>query len=613
MKEQARRKKRIWITGLVFLALLLLVATSTVMAVDTDGITKVLKKNRDIFHTNTIVGGMLRFIGWQLITLLVWLAEHCAKLFDESFKFIDFTRYEPVEEFLDSWQPVVYALISLSILFLGLILIFWQEKKPKLMMNICLSVLIITSSGYLIDQLNGFVTDDIRSAIMNDGDTSTGASGLVYDMVGSSVYDLIYMDDKLDGGLMKLTKKNRKLYDDFTKEDLELLSINEVLKPDDVKAETKDLVSNRIYYRKDDLQLKEIYNGVAWTDLLNEYYYRYDVEWYTVIVGLVSMIIVYVCLAYKVVRILYEVVVQRLLAALYSANLTSSQKTLKILDSIKDSYITLILVMVCLKIYLLAFKMVGETGFGEFSKVMVLLFVAFAVVDGPNIIQKLTGVDAGLSSGMGKIIAGVQATRMATHMVSRGVEAASKLFQGAQEKSEQVVGAMNAGKQADLEGTGEAQGNVPPEEAGAGKQSDMEGSSMSEQQNEMGTPPDMESGAVETQGIADIPESSGYAEDVSQDAFTAEADAMEGFNSGAMEDLNGLDPLSGNEGIGNATERMNRMDQELSSPKEKRFDAGLQSSRSVEHQGNLFRSEWKSELEKPTRTSNSRSDLEARW
>ena len=587
MKEQARRKKRIWITGLVLLALLLLVATSTVMAVDTDGITKVLKKNRDIFHTNTIVGGMLRFIGWQLITLLVWLAEHCAKLFDESFKFIDFTRYEPVEEFLDSWQPVVYALISLSILFLGLILIFWQEKKPKLMMNICLAVLIITSSGYLIDQLNGFVTDDIRSAIMNDGDTTTGSSGLIYDMVGASVYDLIYIDDKLDGGLMKMTKQNRKLYDDFTKEDLELLSINEVLKPDDVKAESKDLVSNRIYYRKDDLQLKEIYNGVAWTDLLNEYYYRYDVEWYTVIVGLVSMIIVYVCLAYKVVRILYEVVVQRLLAALYSANLTSSQKTLKILDSIKDSYITLILVMVCLKIYLLAFKMVGETGFGEFSKVMVLLFVAFAVVDGPNIIQKLTGVDAGLSSGMGKMIAGVQAMRMAAHMASRGVEAARELFPR-YDKNEQVAGAVNAAAQSDLEGTKEAQGEVPPEETSSTNQ-DMQ--QKSADGSETDTPPDMQSDGEQVSDMpeaADIPESSGYAEDVSQDAFTAEADAMEGFNSGAMDDLNGLDPLSGNEGIGNGTERMNRMDQELSSQKEKRFDAGLHSSRSVEHQDLFF-------------------------
>lgn len=374
MKEQALKKRK-YLSGLVLLQLLLFMATSTVMAVDTEEVITVLKKNRDIFHTSTIPGGIFRYIGWSVMKGLVWVAEQCAKLFDESFKFIDFTRYEPVEKFLTSWKPVVFALISLSILFLGLIMIFWQEKKPKLMMNICLAVLIMTSSGYLIDQLNGFVTDDIRSAILNDGDTSTGSSGLVYDMVGNSIYDLIYIDDKLDGGLMKMTKNNRKLYDDFTKEDLELMSINEVLKPDDVKAESKDLVSNRIYYKKGNLELKEIYNGVAWTDLLNEYYYRYDVEWFTVIVGLVSLIIVYVCLAYKVVRILYEVVVQRLLAALYSANLSSGQKTLKILDSIKDSYITLILVMVCLKIYLLAFKMVGETQFAAFSKVMLLFFL----------------------------------------------------------------------------------------------------------------------------------------------------------------------------------------------------------------------------------------------
>lgn len=56
---------------------------------------------------------------------------------------------------------------------------------------------------------------------------------------------------------------------------------------------------------------------------------RYDVEWFTVIVGLVSLIIVYVCLAYKVVRILYEVVVQRLLAALYSANFDMRSEDIK--------------------------------------------------------------------------------------------------------------------------------------------------------------------------------------------------------------------------------------------------------------------------------------------
>lgn len=608
MKEQALKKRK-YLSGLVLLQLLLFMATSTVMAVDTEEVITVLKKNRDIFHTSTIPGGIFRYIGWSVMKGLVWVAEQCAKLFDESFKFIDFTRYEPVEKFLTSWKPVVFALISLSILFLGLIMIFWQEKKPKLMMNICLAVLIMTSSGYLIDQLNGFVTDDIRSAILNDGDTSTGSSGLVYDMVGNSIYDLIYIDDKLDGGLMKMTKNNRKLYDDFTKEDLELMSINEVLKPDDVKAESKDLVSNRIYYKKGNLELKEIYNDVAWTDLLNEYYYRYDVEWFTVIVGLVSLIIVYVCLAYKVVRILYEVVVQRLLAALYSANLSSGQKTLKILDSIKDSYITLILVMVCLKIYLLAYKMVGETQFAAFSKVMLLFFLALAVADGPNIIQKLTGVDAGLSSGMGKIIAGVQATRMMSTMAKHGAESLKNLFHN--EKNEPVTGkTVNAAAQSDLEGTGEAQGAVPPDEtSGAGQEEQQ----MSADEEGSRTPPDMQnetSGTPEEMETTDIPEASGYSEDSSSLAEAVEA--MEGFNSAAMDDLNGLDPLSGNRGLDNGMDRMNRMDEELSTQREKSFDSGLR-SRDVKHEGNLFRSEWKDALNKPTKSSESKSDLEARW
>lgn len=608
MKEKALKKRK-YLSGLVLLQLLLFMATSTVMAVDTEEVITVLKKNRDIFHTSTIPGGIFRYIGWSVMKGLVWVAEQCAKLFDESFKFIDFTRYEPVEKFLTSWKPVVFALISLSILFLGLIMIFWQEKKPKLMMNICLAVLIMTSSGYLIDQLNGFVTDDIRSAILNDGDTSTGSSGLVYDMVGNSIYDLIYIDDKLDGGLMKMTKNNRKLYDDFTKEDLELMSINEVLKPDDVKAESKDLVSNRIYYKKGNLELKEIYNGVAWTDLLNEYYYRYDVEWFTVIVGLVSLIIVYVCLAYKVVRILYEVVVQRLLAALYSANLSSGQKTLKILDSIKDSYITLILVMVCLKIYLLAFKMVGETQFAAFSKVMLLFFLALAVADGPNIIQKLTGLDAGLSSGMGKIIAGVQATRMMSTMTSHGARSLKNLFHD--EKNEPVTGkTVNAAAQSDLEGTGEAQGAVPPDEtSGAGQEEQQ----MSADGKETGTPPDMQnetSGTPEEMETTDIPEASGYSEDSS--SLAEDVEAMEGFNSAAMDDLNGLDPLSGNRGLDNGMDRMNRMDEELSTQREKSFDSGLR-SRDVKHEGNLFRSEWKDALNKPTKSSESKSDLEARW
>ena len=43
------------------------------------------------------------------------------------------------------------------------------------------------------------------------------------------------------------------------------------------------------------------------------------------------------------------------------------------MDSIKDSYITLVLVMICLKIYLLAYKFINQTGFSGFTQAMICL------------------------------------------------------------------------------------------------------------------------------------------------------------------------------------------------------------------------------------------------
>lgn len=179
------------------------------------------------------------------------------------------------------------------------------------------------------------------------------------------------------------------------------------------------------------------------------------------------------------------------------------------------------------------------------------------------------------------------------------------------EKNEPVTGkTVNAAAQSDLEGTGEAQGAVPPDEtSGAGQEEQQ----MSADEEGSRTPPDMQnetSGTPEEMETTDIPEASGYSEDSSSLAEAVEA--MEGFNSAAMDDLNGLDPLSGNRGLDNGMDRMNRMDEELSTQREKSFDSGLR-SRDVKHEGNLFRSEWKDALNKPTKSSESKSDLEARW
>ena len=593
------RKK--YYIGAALIAALVILFPATALAVDEKGILKVLMRNNDILAINNIVSSAVRWCGWSLVKGLAWVATNAANLFDNCFKLVDFTKWGPVENFIKAWKPVFVSLVSLSLLFLGIVLIFWHEKKPKFVMNLCLAVLIVSSSVYLIQQLNGFLADDMRSAIVNDN-AAEKSKGIVYDMVGSSVFDLIYLDDHIKGGLMNMTKKNRVTYSDFSEDDMAMIDINEIVKPDDVKESSKDLMSHRILYRQDNIQVKESNNGIAWTDLLNEYYYRYNIQWFNCILGLCSLILIYVCLAYKVVRIIYEIVIQRVLAVLYSANLSNSQKTLKIMDSIKDSYITLVLVMICLKIYLLAYKFINQTGFSGFTQAMILLFIAFAVIDGPNIIQKLTGIDAGLSSGTGKIMAGIQASRIAGMMMSKGLsgmtnsstlDKESRTNNTDQSAKANIAENMNQ-KNAEMPGEASTNANETNENQKEENSQNDAGNAMNLQNNN--TDPEMEnavdSAELGTESANSIESLNGADSGEMTGAELPESESIDAeipISNDMMDSLNGVDPLNKNANL----EDMNK---EISHPDEL-TKRDINHNGTVEFDGQIFHQTWKGVLE----------------
>lgn len=419
MKHFLKRKKFIWIT-VASLFICFFFFTDTLFAASNEEIKRVLLENYDIFQNNDVIVSAIHWIGWMLVKILASIGGSCAELFDKAFMFVDFTTYPQVAQYIEMFDLVFIALICLSLLALGIILIFWHEKKPKLAMNLLIAVLVVSSGSEIIFQMNQFLANDVRGQIL--GQNSNSSSDMVYEMVGSSIYDLKQLDR--DIGLMNLTETNRKTLERLTKREIDLIDINEIVKPDEVSDASKDLMGQKLEFyvgeNGEKSEITEIYNGVAWTDLLNGYYYRYNVNWILCIIGMLAVIIVYFCMAYKVVRILYEIVIHHIMAVLYSANLSNSQKTLKILDGIKDSYITLILVLICVKIFNIAYYFINNMAVGGFTKAFLLLFVAFAVADGPNIIQKITGIDAGLSSGFGKFLAMSQAAK-ATSDIGRGI------------------------------------------------------------------------------------------------------------------------------------------------------------------------------------------------
>ncbi len=366
-----------------------------------------------------------------------------------------------------------------------------HEKRPKLFINICLALLVVSSSTFLLGKMNKFLSTDVRQEILGTNNTE----GIVYETLGTCVHDLIYLDRKY--GLKNVNQKNgnntlkaKVTYDKFTKKQAKMIDIAEVLKPDFVTSDSKfitkykittlpadyrkdvknmtsaeDLVSNDMLVTDDAVYLaNEVSDGVLWTDLFNTYYYRYTVDWGTAILQLFSMVLMFLFMSYKVIKLIYEITLERIVAILQSANLAQTQKTIKVLEAMRDAYIVLLMSLVTIKIYMFASKYVSTQMDADGFRGWIMLFVAFAVVDGPNIIQRVTGHDAGMSDGMGKVMsafygfnAAAGTFRMATgaaKAAGRGIKKGSEAVKhaGEQKMNKQSMDAMKKGTESTSEG-----------------------------------------------------------------------------------------------------------------------------------------------------------------
>lgn len=472
-----------------------LFAGKTIMAAgySDEELIKIYTDYSDLFKQNDLVSNAFRSLGCGVLSFLVVIADGASGLFEKSFGMIDFTKYQPVQDFINDWQVVWVSLLCVAIAWLGINLVFNSDKNPKIATNICLAVLVVSSMTWMISQMNTLLATGVRKEILGTTTTNT-----VYETLGNNVHDLKYIDSV--AGLKNLGSKNAdgvtyaKAGTPMNKKIWKALKINEIVNPDDVKDESKDIVEN---YKTDipteDGKVKsmvsECYDGVAWTDLLNTYYYRYEIDWLESFLEIISIAIIYLFFSYKVVRTLYEVVFSEILAMLYSPNLTNGQKTIKILDGIKDSYIIILLSLVSVRLYMIAIEYISGKNWNGFTKGMFLLFIAFAVIDGPNLVQRITGLDAGLSDGMQKVMSAYYAGGMMAGAARGAGHIASGVAKGAGKFGKTIGGAVrNGSKNANVDALNGAMGAGAG--AGAAKafnDNNEQNENRNEQKNDEGT------------------------------------------------------------------------------------------------------------------------------
>lgn len=430
--------------------------------------------NGDLFSQNDIITGALRSLGFWFLKILAMIGDACKQLYDITFGLVDFTTWPKINAFVEEFKPVFVALMAASLFALGIMLIAKSEKKPKLALNICIACLCVTCSTLVFTQLNTLVKE-AKTGI--DSVTEETASD-VYDIVGNNTMDIYYLDQQIGMSAIDYTKNKNKLpHPKMTRQKMDVMDYTEVLDPDSDRYEfsddnAEDILTNEIISLGDgkSYSVGEVYDGVAWTSVGNNFYYRYKIDLLPTILELGALIVLYIAMAYKCTRLAFELVFGRLLAFLYSAELSGGQKIAKILVFIRDTYILLFITTLCIKLFYFFSAYVGELNLSPLIEAAIILFVAFSVIDGPNLVEKLLGMDAGLKSSTARLMAGYKlasgATRRTAHMAAAPVRAAAR----SRDRNRQAAATSQAIRNAMDQGAGMAPGVMDAD----GKDSDKD-------------------------------------------------------------------------------------------------------------------------------------------
>ena len=368
------------------------------------------RDNAALLENNNIVGNALRSVSWSITGLVCKVANVAETLYTKTFGLIDITNYPQINDLLDTLRPVLLALTVLCCAGLGIMLLVQHEKRPPLLRNILLGIVAVSASAWLFSTANDLVIA-FRDGILGGEEVNQS-----YELVESNLIDLIRIDKRGDINALNYKAGQGVIYGVgiASQDDMDSIDLCETLDWHTAKN-GKNLYgwstafNNRVKYRlahtADGDVARKNYDSLTSANIGNQFFYRYSFDFWSCLLQLLSLSLLFLALCYKNVRIAYELVVSRLLAFLFAADIGGGEKLKNTLLFVRDTYLTMCVCVLSVKLYEIMVGLVTSFGITGIGKGIVCLLIAYAVIDGPNLVERILGMDAGLSSSVGRAMA----------------------------------------------------------------------------------------------------------------------------------------------------------------------------------------------------------------
>lgn len=177
-------------------------------------------------------------------------------------------------------------------------------------------------------------------------------------------------------------------------------------------------------YKTEFLTDEDEYEEMSWNDQILENIktlgspveniYAYD---FFFINGLFVLIITLVALIFgglKIAKLMYELVFNQLIAPLvFATDLNNSGRRKKIIQELVSTVLVFIIILFIIKMFLVVVLYVIKSNFSIAVQILLLLGGMAFVIDGPDTVVKLIGMDAGVKSGSHALMAASSGINMA--------------------------------------------------------------------------------------------------------------------------------------------------------------------------------------------------------
>lgn len=371
----------------------------------------------NILEMANIISNCIRWVLWKIVTLLSLLVNSIEKAVTKIYNINGFFNSPEVTALIDKYKPLVWVILAISIGILGFKIMFnRKQNRGELPSNILFSILILVLLPTLMTKL-----DNMTSIAVND--VASEYTSSANELIKNNIYDLYYLDSN---GFDLNNKNNIKSSEILTVDANETIDLDEV--------NNKAVLGKKIKFDKNgNKKLEDLETG--WFKI-DEEYYRYGIDFLSIIVTLGAMGITLICIGLKVARLIFELAFNKLLATLFVfADIGDGKKLKEIIKHIFSMFIVIFSTAIMTKLYVIFSSWLG-TSLGNaglsangVAKMIVLVGGSIAVIDGPNIIERILGIDAGLKNGWSAVMAGYGLSKGAMNglsSLSEGVKSLGK-------------------------------------------------------------------------------------------------------------------------------------------------------------------------------------------